>query len=158
MPMRRLALALALVFAATACGSDKSGGTGPNTTRNGSMSARIDGANWSASGAVAAIYQNNIFSVAGTSSNGAATFGFAVGPATGPGTFTTGQLSAVNAHLTQGSQGWQAALTNGTGTVTLTTLTAGHAVGTFSFTLVPVAGSGAAGNKSVTSGTFDVTW
>jgi hypothetical protein len=54
---------------------------------------------------------------------------------------------------------WQASLgdTGSSGTVTFTTFVPGHAVGTFSATEVPTQG-GATGNRSVTSGVFDVRY
>ncbi len=46
----------------------------------------------------------------------------------------------------------------GSGTVTIVTLSATGATGTFSFTAPPVAGTGATGDKIVSAGAFNVTF
>jgi hypothetical protein len=48
----------------------------------------------------------------------------------------------------------------GSGTLTIATLTAAGATGTFAFTAVPpqAGGAGATGTKVVTNGTFNVTF
>ena len=46
----------------------------------------------------------------------------------------------------------------GSGSVTLTSISATGAAGTFSFVVPPTAFSGAIGNKTVTEGAFNVTF
>jgi len=80
--------------------------------------------------------------------------------AAGTGTYTLGALSAANAQVLIGNPaaGWQAAVGIGSGTITVTSLTSTAASGTFSFSLVAVPGSTAAGTKSITEGAFNVTF
>jgi hypothetical protein len=42
--------------------------------------------------------------------------------------------------------------------VNITSINATSATGTFSFTLVPVVGTGASGNRTVSNGSFSVTF
>jgi hypothetical protein len=51
---------------------------------------------------------------------------------------------------------WTADSFNGSGTVTLATLTSTGATGTFSFTAVPLRNTAATGTKVVTNGAFNV--
>jgi FRG domain len=59
---------------------------------------------------------------------------------------------------TTGAMQWVADPFEGSGTVTLTRVTSTAATGTFLLTLVPLAGTGASGNKVVTNGVFNVTF
>jgi len=120
------------------------------------MSARIDGSNWTASAALAATLTNGILAVAGVDGS-LRTIGFAV-TATAPGTVTIGPTSAASGTLTEGSAGptWQAVANLGSGTITITSLTATTASGSFSFNLVANAASGATGSKIITNGSFDL--
>ena len=62
-----------------------------------------------------------------------------------------------NALLTESNgRSWHALSTVGNGTVTLTSISATGAAGTFAFTAPAVASSGATGSKVVTNGSFDV--
>ena len=79
-------------------------------------------------------------------------------PCTRPGTYPTASADALKwgvglTILPQG-QSWEL----GSGSVTVTTLTATGASGTFFFTLVPITITGATGNRSVTEGVFNVTF
>jgi len=146
---------LSLLFLATACKDDPADPDNGGNLPNGSMSARIDGSNWRASAAITASYRQGIFAAAGT--DGTNTIGFAVAT-TATGTFNIGATANVNALLSvSGSTiGWQAVGTTGSGTLTISSLTATSASGTFSFVLAPVGGS--ASNKTITNGTFNVTF
>ena len=161
LPMRRTMLSAILLLSVVACGSDSGNSlTGTNPTGSGPLSATIDGKAW-ASAVPAAIYRNNIVSIAGIDAALTTTLSFAFA-ATGPGTFSiapgnqTGGLGLV-VKTGATSQTWGSALTGGSGSVTLTTLTANHVVGTFAFDAVP-SGGGATGTVHVTGGKFDITF
>jgi len=117
------------------------------------MNATIDGKPWV--GAVsAAINVSGVISVGGSSDG--LVFGFAA-PAV-QGSTSIGPLSSATATITAGNQAWQALGNSGSGTLNITSITATGASGTFSFTLQPVPGTGSSGNRSVTNGSFNVTF
>lgn len=159
--MRRLLAAVSALLLATAACSSKSNVTGPKNTSlpHGSMSATIDGTSFVATRGLSVTYNQGILAAAGVDDSNN-TLAFAV-YASGPGTYPIGITSPTNAIYTMassGSKSWQAASTLGSGSVTVTTLTATGATGTFSFTLVANGGSGASGNKVVTNGAFNLTF
>jgi hypothetical protein len=98
-----------------------------------------------------------ILAIGATDTARLVTLGFAVSGSQ-PGTYTMGPLSPTNALLQMGNpaQGWQAGVGSGSGSVIITTFTPTNAVGTFSFTMIPTAGSAATANRSVTDGVFNV--
>jgi hypothetical protein len=59
---------------------------------------------------------------------------------------------------TQGTGLWTASITGGSGTITVTSVTAAGASGTFSGTLLAQPGTGATGTKTITNGQFNVTF
>lgn len=125
-------------------------------TTNAPMSATVDGVAWS-SPAASALYRNQIVSIAGI--GGTRSISVTVGLVTGAGTFSLGypnQRAASGGTATAGF-GWSSNLAGGTGTTTITTLTANRVVGTFSFDAVP-ATQGATGTVRVTNGRFDITF
>lgn len=134
------------------CGSDP---VGPGLA-NGSLSARIDGSSFNADVAIAATYSGGILALAGTDAQGR-TVGLG-GQVTAPGTFTVGPTNPTNFSVVIGAAGWQSAITLGSGSLTVTSISATGAKGTFQFTAGPLAGTGATGNKVVTEGAFDVTF
>lgn len=156
--MRRLlntSILLALMTAG--CGSDKDP-TDPNdpgsvTLPQGSMSARIDGQSWAASAAITASWTNNLLVAAGT--DGTNTVGFAV-YAPAPGTYHLNSSVGMNALLTVAGStvGWQAVGTRGSGTLTIQSISAAGASGTFSF--VVVANDAAGSTRSITNGSFNL--
>ena len=160
-------LALIATLAASGCGGgddDDGNPTGPpGGASNGSLTAQVNGTGWSATGAITVSRQQpNYIGLAGSGSAGNTIYGFAVGisNATGPGThnlnvFSGGDGSSLVIANSSGA-GWTTSLQGGSGTLTITSLTANRIVGTFSGTLVP-AGHTAA-NLVITSGTFDVTF
>ena len=163
----RCVCALGLAAATIGCGGgsgssptapgNSSGSSNPSTS---SMTFRVDGTATTAS-SVAGNFANGILSVSGTDASRATTLSFAVTPtAAGTGTYTLGPLSSANALILIGNPaaGWQAAVGIGSGTITINTLTTTTASGTFSFSLAAVAGSGATGTKTITEGTFNVTF
>jgi hypothetical protein len=167
-PVRCLCV-LGLLATVTACGGGGGGSSSPTapgnsggsgTSSTSSMTFRVDGTASSAS-SVTGNLANGILSVGGTDASRATTLSFAVTPtATGVGTYTLGPLSGANALILIGNPaaGWQAGVGIGSGTITINTLTSTSASGTFSFSLVAVAGSGATGTKTITEGTFNVTF
>ena len=154
-----------VVVALLACGGGNSGNGNPTGlptggATNGTFSATIGGASWHAIGQVAVTRQGNLIGLAGTGSGGSVTYALVltIGNATGPGTHS---LNAANdgSNLVIGSSttaGWSTGFSGGTGTVTITSLTANRIVGTFSGTAVPSQGS--TSNLVITSGTFDITF
>jgi Family of unknown function (DUF6252) len=148
---------MTLLFAGACGGSSSTSLTGTNNNAPGPLSATIDGAAWS-SQLPSAVVKNTIIAIAGID-NGLTTsvsLGFA---ASKPGTYSLGFGNSVagNAIVTRGGKSWGSSLQGGTGSVTLTTLTANHVAGTFSFTGV-ASGGGATGTTVVTNGKFDITF
>lgn len=164
--MKQTALVLLLVLTA-ACGGSSNSVTSPTTTStgttvtplHGSMTATIDGVSWTATAITTASYVNGIVSIGGADS-ASPTRAIGLGLiASGPGTYQIGTLpSAANGVLTlSNGQTWTSNVIGGTGSITVTTLNSTTAVGTFTFTAVPSSG-GATGNKSITSGVFNITF
>ena len=138
-----------------ACGSDS---TSPGSNNcSGPLSATVNGATW-CSIAPSARYTGSIVAVAGIDNSLTSSIGFGFA-ATAPGTYSvaSGNNTAGNATYTKSGQGWASALAGGSGSVTLTTLTANHVVGTFSFNAAP-SSSGATGIIQVTNGQFNITF
>lgn len=149
--MKRLTL-VAVAVMAMACG-DKSGPT--ESVGAGSVTATIDGAAFSGSLSVQATRTSNVLSI-GAVSNNSRQINFALFGVTTTGTVPVGAGAASTITYTDVTKAWVTSLVGGTGSVTITTLTANRAVGTFSFTAIPSANTGATGNKVVTNGSFDV--
>lgn len=161
-------LATIATIAALGCGGDddeNGNPTGPpgGGATNGSLAAQINGTAWSATGTITVSRQQpNYIGLAGSGSAGNTIYGFAVGMsnATGPGThnlnvFTGGDGSSLVIANATGA-GWTTALQGGSGTLTITSLTANRIVGSFSGTLIPAGHSAA--NLVITNGAFDVTF
>jgi hypothetical protein len=154
-PMRTLSSMCLLSL--VACGGSS---TAPNSGSNSctaSLSATVNGVVW-CSPAGAGTFQHSIVSIAGIDAGLVSSIAFAF-VATVPGTYSlgSGNINAGFATYTRNGQGWGSALSGGTGSVTLTTLTATHAAGTFTFDAVPSNG-GATGTILVTNGTFNITF
>lgn len=151
-PAACIALASLLIVG---CGSDGSTGPGSNST----MSANIAGAAWSGTLATQGVYTSNLLSVSG--SNGTYQIAINIPNLTATGTY---QLGAGNfgvaqvIHVTGNMAAWTTSLVGGTGTVTVSTLSADRAVGTFSFTGMASPGTPATGSRAVTNGSFDVRY
>jgi hypothetical protein len=151
--MRRGGFWTAAAVLATSCGGGGETPTGPGT---GSLTAQVDGAAWRASRGVAATRAAGFIGVGGTASD-ASSISFAF-PDTGPGTFAVASSNGTNGSYVKSGQGWTAAFGNGgSGTITVTTLTTSRVAGTFSFVAPGISG-GAAGNKTVTNGSFDISF
>jgi hypothetical protein len=165
-----------MLLVTAACGSSGSTTTGPTAVpppvppvsscpggngATGSISAQINGASWVAACVKAATFFNGIVSLVGsdnvTSVANAQVIGIAT-QASGPGTFPISLANGENGQLTiGGTQVWEAnAVLGGSGTITLTVLTATGTSGTFSFNLIAV--PPAAGTKTITNGVFNITF
>lgn len=145
-------LIAAIVVTASACGSDDPAGPGLG---DGDFTATIDGDDWSANVGAVATRNNNIIGLGAGDSDGLSMgIGFVDA---GVGTYPINGTSATNALLTEDGKTWVAnSVTGGSGTLTITAIDGSHVAGTFSFTAVPSAGSGATGERAVTNGEFDV--
>ena len=158
---RTLALATALAFAVAACGDD--GPTGPGGGSK-SMSATIDGADVTfPSTGVTAVYTNNVLQIGGTTvTNPVRQVNISLNGITATGTYNLNPAALPNnlATVTIVSGGsasvWTTALSPATGSITLTTLSGDRVAGTFQFTGQAGPGTPATGQKSVTSGSFDI--
>jgi len=172
--MTRIALLiLALSIAVSSCSSTSPSGMAVAScaggTATGTFTATVDGTNFVATCLLAASSANGIVALGATniaSGNASSyidiTFALQLnGTSLGPYTFT-GVTTPPNANNGQvnvgGSQFWNVGgiAAGSSGMVTFTTLTATRAVGKFSFTLTP--SSGATGTKTVTNGSFDLTF
>jgi hypothetical protein len=120
------------------------------------MSARIDGVQWTATN-VGVTARNGALIVAGGNPAGIAV-GFAASMIQGTGTqnFGPGIVSAANASVTASTMTWGASNFQGSGSVTLTTLTANRATGTFTFTAPALTAGSTPSPRVVTAGQFDV--
>ena len=158
-PYARLLLATSMV-GAIACSSSKS--TGPGGSGNGPISATINGAAWS--GSIDAIATrtvssgDTIISIGGSNSGETAIIGLAFNNV-GPGVYGIGAINEpANAILSEGSAAWAANITGGSGSITVDTVTASRVTGTFQFSAVPVANSGATGTMTVSNGKFALSF
>jgi hypothetical protein len=130
---------------------------------NGTFSAQLSGAAWSATGQVTVTRSGgNYIGIAGTGFVGSLAYAvvIGIGNATGPGTHSLnlgagGDGSSIVVGTSQ-SIGYGTGFGGGNGSVTITTLTANRIVGTFSGTAIPTTGSGA--NLVITNGRFDITF
>jgi hypothetical protein len=141
-----------------------SSGTGAAPKHQGSMSATVDGARWESVVISAAAIQGGVLRVAGQDHMQApfVALGIAVPPKVGTYPVSAATGATVAGSLVQADSGrsfhqWNADWKAGSGTVTLSTLTATGASGTFSFTLVHVV-TASTGTKTIANGKFDVTF
>ena len=154
-------LSAILLLSIAACGGSDSV-TGTNGTGNcataTTISATIDGTAWCSPTAGVSRANNNIIAVAGIDLGLTASVAFGV-VAPAPGTYSVafGNNTFGSASVTKVGKGWSSAVQGGTGSVTFTTMTANHVVGTFAFDAVPASG-GATGTVHVTNGKFDITF
>ena len=147
-------------LAAIACGGgDDNPTTGPNGTLagDGNITATVNGTAWrSSKGADHATRSGTFIGISTASSTyvlilgigNAAVGTFSLNLATGNGS---------SAIISNSTGGWGTAFAGGTGTITVTVLTATRIAGTFSFDAVPGSGS-ATGTLQVRNGAFDVAF
>jgi len=147
-PFRSILATLTLA-ALAACGGDDDP-TGPVLTQ-GPLSARVDGATWTAATAFAT--NSGGFVAVGASNLAGEAIGFALQGST-TGTYTIGPSIPTNANLTIGTNVWSAGPADGSGSIVITTLNATRVAGTFAFEVV--SGTGSPAMRSITQGTFDI--
>jgi hypothetical protein len=151
----RLAIvAIAILFGTASDCDDKA----PTPTTGGTMTASVDGAFWDASRRITATYSGGALSITGESTTDI-TITISALP-TGPGTYVIEGVNGAGLSFQVAQkpdpQTWQAYALYGSGTLQISVLSERRAAGTFSFQALPTVGTTAAGNKNVTSGTFDV--
>lgn len=172
-------LASAILFIATvaaACGSDSptapdnnnpGGGTitGTNCSvivgNQGTVTARVDGTTFSGIVPGGGGTRTAVTLVLFGQSNDNTTLTIGIlNPAVGVHAIggLTGNTMLIQTRSCSAGTGLWSAIAAGSGSVTISTLTATGATGTFTGTLVAQAGSGATGNKVVTDGTFNLTF
>ena len=152
--MRQLStvVAIAALVASTACGGDS---TSPAKPDGVTMSARIDGAAWSAMSITIDSAPPSLLIVRGANATQELALVIPLGPGAGP--QVVGSTTPIAAVLVTGPQSWAASRTQGgAGRITLTTVAPGHVVGTFEFTLAHEGALPA--TRRVTSGGFDVKY
>lgn len=167
----RLSLCIGAQLVLTACGTATQNPAGPTATPattntppvNGSMSANIDGAQWTANTVVTLKSPATLglpsgsLSVTGSSTSPSLIMGFAVPAAAG--TYTIGSAGAQNAGFQDSSGGaWTANEFKGSGTITVSSFTSTSASGTFAFNLPSLVNTTATGTKVITQGVFNVTF
>jgi len=110
---------------------------------------------------VGASYASNVLTLQGsTTSNPVTAVSINVLNVTGPGTYQlnpnfAGTFGQVAITAGAAAQVWTTALSPGNGSITVTTLSSTRVAGTFTFT-AQFASGGATGQKTVTSGSFDI--
>jgi hypothetical protein len=141
-----------------------SSGTAAAPKHQGSMSATVNGASWESVVISAAAIQGGVLRVAGQDHMEApfVAVGIAVPPKVGTYTVSAATGASVAGSLVEADSGrtfrqWNADWKAGSGTVTLTTITATRAAGSFSFTLVHVV-TASTGTKVIANGKFDITF
>jgi len=156
--------ALCTLLALAACGGNTPTGSGGATES--SMAATADGMDFRpASGAITATRAGNALLFTGTQTSGNTTISVTISlpSVTLPGTLTLNPnqpsqfgklIISMGSAATTGA--WSTVLSPGSGTVTLTTVAAQRVAGTFQFTGQFDASTAATGQKSVTSGSFDL--
>jgi len=145
-----------------ACGSNNNpagpsigGGGGGGTLSPGTMRATIDGTVWTGTINVAAIATGNFLTVTGASDIGTPRqILLTLSTPARVGTETLASNLVTGAYVTSPTVGWLAAGPSGSGTVTISSLTATLATGTFSFVMFPNTG-GVSPTKVVTDGAFN---
>jgi hypothetical protein len=158
--MLRRGGAMLLVAFVAACGD--SGPTEPAGNGKGSITARVDGTAWNGSAAALATRGTGFIAVGGTE-GGQRNITIAF-PADGPGTYSIPNAIGMNFNYNEFSTSrvWQAVAMGatlggvGTGTLTVTALTAERVAGTFTFTAPAATSSNATGTRTVTNGAFDI--
>jgi hypothetical protein len=140
--------------AALGCSSSSSNAGG---TSDAFISASVNGVTFTATTGLQAHYGFNALVFSGFDANQTQEILFTVTGVTGTGTYPLGGTSVAE-YTTGGLPQWSSGSSGGSGTITINSLTATGAQGTFSFVGGAVGGTGATGSKTVSSGTFNVTF
>jgi hypothetical protein len=151
-------LGAASLSVAVGCGGSDNAVTDPNANGTGkNMSAKVDGGAWVAA-AVTTFKSSGGLIISGASTGGVGiSLGFSTTQGTGAQIIGGSGASGLGL-VTTATQSWESNGQQGSGSVTLATLTASRVVGTFTFT-APLFGTvGPPATRTVTSGTFDVTF
>ena len=124
---------------------------------SGALSAQIDGQSWSAT-TRNVTYVSGTVTVTGTDGS-QRTVLVAAANVTAPGSFqlTQGNPNGAIASVIEGAAIWSSSVAGGTGTLTISVLTATRVKGSFTFTGLPATAS-ATGTRAVTSGQFDLAY
>lgn len=137
----------------TACGGDGGSVDGSTDAAVEGFSATLDGAPWNAN----AIIAISVLSTIAISGSDAAGVSIGIGfPSSGPGTFPIGGTTLTNGGVFTSNDTWTADSSQGSGTITVTSLDATRAVGSFFFTAPAQAAGTTPGSREVTQGFFDV--
>jgi hypothetical protein len=163
----RFVIGFVLLVIVAGCGKKSNpmnpggGGGGGTQLPNGSMSASFNGSTWNATtiSATSPVGNGGILGIGAGDATGRGV-AFALF-ASGPGTYNNATSVGMNFIITEpGAQFFQssASITGTSGTVTLTTLTATRVAGTFQCVATATSGTGSAGSRNITNGTFDVTF
>jgi hypothetical protein len=122
------------------------------------ISATIAGASFNAAHASGTYFAaNRVVTVQG--SNNTRGFSISLNEVTGPGTYTLNTTRWVGTTLSVSPtvvDGWRSDQTGGSGSVTVTSLTATRMRGTFTATLGPIPNTGATGTITIANGSFDI--
>jgi hypothetical protein len=158
---RTIALAAALAFAVAACGDD--GPTGPGGNDN-ELTATVGGVAFDSpnpGGSYTAA--QGLVVISGSQISGGVTTTVSITRlgVNGTGTYelspnAPGSFGQVAIFQNGSTAQWTTILSPGTGSLTINTLTADRLAGTFQFTAQAAPGTPATGQKTVTSGTFDI--
>ncbi len=157
--VRRSGIAALLFIALASCSESA---TAPNSVLpDNSMTAKINNVEFRVLKSVFVTHQHGVLSIAAFDNTQRSIHLTMLAPVR-PTTITVGPGEGGNSGMTMyGSQLWRTDVAGGTGTVTITSVTANQATGTFSFTGVPAPGTanknGASGTMTV-NGAFNVTY
>ena len=153
----KLFAAFILVAALSFSGCKKNDDNNNPSGSSGSLSLNVDGSNWSATLAVQAVNTNGVINVTGSDSNAKQASVILYGVST-TGTYQVGPANPSNQlRWTQGlgtNDTYQANGVIGSGTVTVTELSATKIVGTFQFTGYNTTQS----SKVITNGSFSANF
>ena len=152
----RIGFLLAGWLLAASCGSATDDGDQPDQLAPGTIAGTIDGTAWITTTAIAIAAGGRVLA-AGTGTQNL-TFGFGV-TATTPGTFGVGSSGNASASLADGTGNvWEAAVSGGGGTLTISSDASNQIEGTFSFTMVRTIGSSPVMTRTITNGRFNLRY
>lgn len=153
----RTPIALLLVALSTLACSSGDDPTGPGQT-SGTFTATVDGAPWNGQIVPTATLNNGFtFSVQGVADGIEIGLSVNLTQNTVPGTVDL-TAGSTGAQISEGSEVWYAVGLGGSGSMTIQTLTSDRATGTFAFVAGPVANSASGGVRTITNGSFDISF